>query len=372
MAKITKSAFGIYADKEGMLSSGQSQMLQKEKASIMHRKVMDKGRAYPTCTLEQFIEDAKERNFTVTEDGMIRFFFAPPTEKQHPPLFSKYVRGKLYSRDATGRTQLLMPIDELYCEALNSVEEMEGCTLSQFEDDARKHGYNMNEKGEIEIYYVSAPRARSHDPLEEIDWTQYGRLIEISGDFYMSMGDYRWMKLPDRRATERYSEAARTNCPLFTGATLIPAHGSRYVQYRDSSFNFYPYIAAIEHAEDSGTPTIDGMIKHIFGESRDEFRSGLEYLRMLWQHPGHSLPILSLCSKEQGTGKTSFAAEFLARLFCDEVVMVADASVLSEGFNDYYTKLVCAFEEVHSVGTVAEKLKAMATAGKVTLNEKDY
>ena len=109
------------------------------------------------------------------------------------------------------------------------------------------------------------------------------------------------------------------------------------------------------------------LLKHVFGEQYD---LGMRYLQILYLYPDRSTVILALVSTERQTGKTTFL-NWINAIFGANVALISSSDFLS-GFNSHYaTKNIIAIEEtLFEKQLTIEKLKALATAKFVQINEK--
>jgi len=109
------------------------------------------------------------------------------------------------------------------------------------------------------------------------------------------------------------------------------------------------------------------LLRHIFGE---QYELGLRYMQILYLHPDRSTVILALVSTERQTGKTTFL-NWINAMFGSNVALISSSDFLS-GFNSQYaTKNIIAIEEtLFEQKLTIEKLKALATAKHVQINEK--
>jgi hypothetical protein len=83
------------------------------------------------------------------------------------------------------------------------------------------------------------------------------------------------------------------------------------------------------------------LLRHIFQE---QYEMGLDYLKVLYERPLHSLPVLLLVSDETGTGKSTFC-KFLNAMFCENALPLTPEIVESR-FNSYWVgKLLGYIEE---------------------------
>lgn len=285
--------------------------------------------------------------------------------KKEESLFSRYAaKYRLLPSPVQGCGEKTYPVGDMYSDA--EMFFITGESEDSFIRDATKAGFRV-EEGMMTYYVQLTRRIRRHPPLEEIDWTVDGQLVE-AGDtmMYNSLGE--WTEIGYMRAVKEFGQEAADHCPIFDSRTLIAGHGIGYRQYEGRVFNMYPRIDVKEVL--GATPVIDGMIRHIFGDSEDEFRSGLEYLRCLWQNPMGNLPILTLVSEEQGTGKSSFGIELMARLFPKGSCGAYQQAQLEGKFNFWQTKLVASFEEVKTTTEVVNTLKAASTADTCSIEKK--
>ena len=90
--------------------------------------------------------------------------------------------------------------------------------------------------------------------------------------------------------------------PKYLAKTNIPSH----IDYQESIDNgdgefFYNIYKPLSHSPAEGEwQHIEKLLRHIFQE---QFEMGLDYLKILYEKPLHSLPVLLLVSDETGTGK---------------------------------------------------------------------
>ncbi|HRH68907.1 MAG TPA: DUF5906 domain-containing protein [Flavobacteriales bacterium] len=96
----------------------------------------------------------------------------------------------------------------------------------------------------------------------------------------------------------------------------------------------------------------------------------LDYIQLIIFHPTQMLPILCLVSKERGTGKTTFA-KYLKMLLTANAIFVGNKDFESD-FNSHYAgkKLIILDEAMIDKLATVEKIKAMSTADKITVNTK--
>lgn len=110
------------------------------------------------------------------------------------------------------------------------------------------------------------------------------------------------------------------------------------------------------------------LIEHIFG---NQYELGLTYLKVLYDHPKQSLPILVLISEERSTGKTTFV-DFLNILFGANMVLINPQDISNQFNGSYGDKNIIAIEEsrFESVQST-EKLKNLSTQKEILINSKN-
>lgn len=143
-----------------------------------------------------------------------------------------------------------------------------------------------------------------------------------------------------------------------------PVIGNNYNLY--SPFEHEACIA--EEYDEMGWYWIRTLIEHIFG---DQYELGITYLKVLYDHPQQSLPILVLISEERSTGKTTFV-DFLNILFGANMVLINPQDISNQFNGSYADKNIIAIEESRfdSVQST-EKLKNLATQKEILVNSKN-
>lgn len=150
---------------------------------------------------------------------------------------------------------------------------------------------------------------------------------------------------------------------------IVVPNNTDHQQVVDNCYNLYhPFSHTIaESCSIEEIPTSIKMMKHIFG---NQFALGMQYMNYLYQVPTQPLPILCLVSKERHTGKTSFM-NWLQVIFGFNFCMI-NPEDLSSSFNSVYaSKNIIALDEtVIDKSHAIEKLKSLATAKTITVNQK--
>lgn len=172
--------------------------------------------------------------------------------------------------------------------------------------------------------------------------------------------------LPIKRQTlvDDYGKEFLRSIPKFDTFVNIPDNiGS--IKVPANLFNLYEYP---DHTPKRGEwKWTKILLKHIFG---DQYELGLDYVQLIYTKPKQMLPILSLVSKENQTGKTTFL-NWLGMIFKSNFIIIGNQE-LSSDFNFMFAhRLIIAIEESRvERSVVQEKIKAMATQKKAILNEK--
>lgn len=205
-------------------------------------------------------------------------------------------------------------------------------------------------------------------------------IIPAAAKNYIRVGDdyYEKVKVPNkykdlelqlhRRAKTTISDDHGKNflnhIHKFKAFCNVPDH----VNYQEVIYSCHNMYARFEWEPEEGdcTTTIK-FIEHIFEE---HIELGLDYIQLLYQRPTQILPILCLVSKENKTGKSTFA-KWLKEIFKQNMSIVGNAELSSDFNGAYATKLiVCCDEAFIDKKTVVERIKSLSTADRITLNQK--
>ncbi len=155
------------------------------------------------------------------------------------------------------------------------------------------------------------------------------------------------------------------------GFTFCPDNKSLSRVYRGVQYNKY---IPFRHKPRKGSWNYTRkLLEQVFG-SHDKFGShyklGLEYLQVLYQDPMQRLPIPSLVSKENNTGKSTFG-DYLEALFTGNCITM-NPDDLNNNFNAFYlNKIIVNLEESKTKRTdTVSKLKTITTMLKGRSEEK--
>ncbi len=178
-----------------------------------------------------------------------------------------------------------------------------------------------------------------------------------------------------------YGPKLVTHIPKYKAFCVVPDH-SNYQEIIHSCYNLY---SPFEHEpEDGECPATLEFLEHIFGKGKiswtnpetkekeeiSEIDLGLDYIQLLYSRPTQILPILCLVSKENATGKSTFA-KWLRMIFTQNVAIVGNAE-LADNFNaSWASKLLIICDEAKiDKQVVVEKVKSLSTADKIFMNAK--
>lgn len=168
-----------------------------------------------------------------------------------------------------------------------------------------------------------------------------------------------------------HGEAYLKRVHLFDDFTIEP-NNKQHEQIVEDKYNLYepfPHQAAKKtRVTLDDIPTTAAFMSHIFGEQTD---LGYKYMKVLYEYPKQHLPVLTLVSTERQTGKTTFL-NWLDMIFGNNYVMISPDD-LSNQFNSTYAyKNVIGIDEaVVDKQSAVEKIKSIATANTMTVNQKN-
>lgn len=129
------------------------------------------------------------------------------------------------------------------------------------------------------------------------------------------------------------------------------------------SFNHEPE----NYTDRSQIPWTMKVLEHLFG---NQISQGLQYLKVLYDHPKQTLPILVFISTERQTGKSTFI-DWITMLFGSNTVMINPENIGSQFNGSYADKNIIMIEESHFDSKQAtEKLKNLSTQKNILVNSK--
>lgn len=109
------------------------------------------------------------------------------------------------------------------------------------------------------------------------------------------------------------------------------------------------------------------FLMHIFGE---QYEMGLDYIQLLYQQPFHRLPILCLVSKENSTGKSTFAK--LLKMILKEKMVVLLKDDFRGSFNSHFAiaTSIC-LDEAKFDKPFLEKINSLSSSDYIKINEQN-
>lgn len=196
--------------------------------------------------------------------------------------------------------------------------------------------------------------------------TAYFKIIEkplISGDKVKVMA--RWTR---ETIISDHGKSYLENILKLDGFCCIPDH-LNYEPIVENFFNTYNELNIKPIVENFNLNVLEQLIpnslhfvKHIFGKEQYEY--GLDYLKLLYEKPTQSLPILCLVSKERATGKSSFI-KWLKNIFGLNMTYIKGDSFGSQFNADWANMLLVAIDEVFfDKKEITERLKYLSTTDK--------
>ncbi len=197
--------------------------------------------------------------------------------------------------------------------------------------------------------------------------TTYYKLIErpqISGDKTLTLA--KWSR---ETIIHDHNKKYIFDIPKYDGFCCIPNH----LSYQKTVENFYNIYNEIPHHPTLAKVSAEeilftiSFLKHILGKQID---LGLDYLKILLEHPTQILPILCLVSKERATGKTTFL-KWLKEIFGLNMTYIKGDSFSSQFNSDWASMLLIAIDEVFfDRKEITERLKYLSTTNKDKLENK--
>ena len=195
-------------------------------------------------------------------------------------------------------------------------------------------------------------------------------IFQMGNDFYICATSYdarEQSRTEVRQVTkqtlkDRYGIKDITTIPYFETECYVPAHIG-YKPVIDNSINSY-HPLPIKPRQGIWN-TWEKLIRHI---GQDKYEIVLNYLIVLFQHPTEKLPIIIFTSKENETGKSTFMQSVAYLLGNNAGIFGQDD--LNSQFNVWIMNLLAVFEEISDTKRSINKLKAISTAAKTTVNRK--
>jgi hypothetical protein len=193
--------------------------------------------------------------------------------------------------------------------------------------------------------------------------------------------EYRYDKRQKGTIIEDHGKDLMKHIPKYKAFCTKPDHVN-YQEVIDNCFNRYRIF---EHTIgiSNECPETLSFLKHIFGNRDIEYTKpdgtkatvneldlGLDYIQLLYQKPTQMLPILCLVSRENNTGKSTFA-KLLKAIFTGNMAIIGNAD-LENDFNAGWADklLICCEESFIDKKKTVEKIKSLSTGDKIQMNQK--
>ncbi|QVY67065.1 primase-helicase family protein [Polaribacter sp. Q13] len=152
--------------------------------------------------------------------------------------------------------------------------------------------------------------------------------------------------------------------PKYNGKICFPNH----FEYTKKVHGFYNTYSPLTYTPKKGDVKNTLLFfKHIFGS---QYEFGLDYFKLLYEHPSQILPVLCLVSIQRSTGKSSFL-KYLKEVFGHNMSYL-DSHSLNSNFNlDWGNKLLLALDEAFlQKEEITEKIKYLSTSNKNKIEAK--
>lgn len=195
-------------------------------------------------------------------------------------------------------------------------------------------------------------------------------IFQIGDNFYIRATSYdtrgqnrtEIKQVTKQTLKDRYDIKDITTIPYFETECYVPAHIG-YKPVIENSFNSYHPLPIKPQKGD--WCTWEKLIRHI---GQDKYEIVLNYLIILFQYPTEKLPVIIFTSKENETGKSTFMQSVAYLLGNNAGIFGQDD--LNSQFNVWVMNLLAVFEEISDTKRSINKLKAISTAAKTTVNRK--
>jgi len=142
----------------------------------------------------------------------------------------------------------------------------------------------------------------------------------------------------------------------YDGFCCVPSH----TNFKEVISNFYNTYNELTYKPKQGDIIYSlKFMEHIFG---NQVELGLDYLKILYEHPTQILPVLCLVSKERNTGKTT-TLNWLKNIFGGNMTYNTNDDFRSQFNSDWSSKLLIAVDEVLlDKKEDTERIKNLSTA----------
>lgn len=272
-------------------------------------------------------------------------------------LVIEYNKGELV-------TLISCDIDEFVVEDDNPMNWEVGTVLTHFEIFAR----------------IRHNRMYSHALSELIiKYEQDSKLMRISDKYYELLMipdiDGVWRTEPHLRqkteVVQDYGKEILNYMPKYSRFVMKPNNVDFKINH-DGCYNVYQEFShtPVPCTDISEIPWSMAILKHLWTNAEVEWKIALTYMQCLYLHPRVKLPVLCLVSKENATGKTTFA-NWLQMIFGSNSTSIGTAQ-LSGSFTDSFgDKNIIVIEETQTDDkSFMANLKQFSTAKRINQNKK--
>lgn len=216
------------------------------------------------------------------------------------------------------------------------------------------------------IGYIEMKYLNGHIPYIRVG-TDYFKIIQKPDRYSVIRTIIKGWKKEEIK--QDHTAALLKSIPTFDDFIIEP-NNMDYQEIIENCYNLYaPFVhKPIDHeVTQSHIPVSLGLLKHIFG---NQLNMGIHYLKLIYEKPKQTLPILCLVSRERQTGKTTFL-NWMHVLFGDNFCQINPEDLNSQFNSGYSTKNIIALDEtVIDKSHAVEKLKSIATAKTISVNQK--
>jgi hypothetical protein len=171
----------------------------------------------------------------------------------------------------------------------------------------------------------------------------------------------RWSK---QEIIDDHNKRFALDIPKLDGFTMHPSN-TNYQSIVGKDYNLYqPFDHLPKKGEWKWT---ERLMRHVFGE---QYGLGMIYMKVLYEHPTQTLPILVLSSQERMTGKSTFV-NWLNQIFGKNATNVTPQDIENSFNGTYANSNIISIEETSSDKKhLVEKLKDLATKKLLSVNQK--
>lgn len=216
------------------------------------------------------------------------------------------------------------------------------------------------------IGYIEMKFLNGHIPYIRVG-TDYFKIIQKPDRYSVIRTIIKGWKKEEIK--QDHTAALLKSIPTFDDFIIEP-NNMDYQEIIENCYNLYaPFVhKPIDHeVTQAHIPVSIGLLKHIFG---NQLTMGIHYLKLIYERPKQTLPILCLVSRERQTGKTTFL-NWMHVLFGDNFCQINPEDLNSQFNSGYSTKNIIALDEtVIDKSHAVEKLKSIATAKTISVNQK--